>query len=499
MTAEEKHSGETKLSRLLLTTLILITAFGAALRVHKLGSESIWLDEAFSIKFAHGSVPEVIAETSQDVHPPLYYLALHFWMEFFGETEFASRLLSVLFGVLAILAIYKLATLLYDKGTGLLAAALLAVSHFNIEFSQEARMYTLLALLSLLSIYFFFKLLVGQKSGLALALYIVASALMTYTHVYSFLVLAAQNIFWLSLCFTSRDTFRRVWVRWLLAQAAVAVLFLPWLSVLMAQVSHVRQGFWIPSLPPGVILYTFILYAGSYRLALVLFPLAALAIFVGLRGTGGGDRGETLPLAGDEGPLTERLKTYFLLLWLFCLIILPYLISKLTSPIFLPKYTIAASAAFIILAARGILSLRFHQLRVLVALLLVWFLWTDLRNYYAAVKKDPWRDAVAKFQAVAQPNDLLLFNQQAGQVPFDYYLKRSELLEKPFPDFNTELRADNINELLGAAVKDHARVWLIVSHPGVLTPLIVQHLGELYTNVAHIDVPGVEMYLFEKR
>jgi len=316
MIAEPKRFDETKLSRLLLTTLILIIVLGTVLRIYKLGSESVWLDEAFSIKIADGTPSEVIKETSEDVHPPLYYFALHYWMKLFGETEFASRLLSVLFGTLAIIALYKLAAFLYDKGTALLAATLLAFSHFNIEFSQEARMYTLLSLLSLISIYYFFKLLEGKR-GLALVGYTVASALMMYTHVYSFFILAAQNIFLLTLVFAARDLFNRVWKLWLLGQVALGLLFLPWLSVLLQQVRRVQHGFWIPKLPPRIILDTFILYAGSRQLALVLFPLAALALLLGLRGRSE-DAHASSADESDKGFLSKKLKTYFLLLWLVC-------------------------------------------------------------------------------------------------------------------------------------------------------------------------------------
>ena len=84
MTAEQKHFREAKLSRLLLVTLTLIIALGTALRIYRLGSDSVWLDEAFSIKIAHGTPSEIIEETGKDVHPPLYYFALHYWMKLFG-------------------------------------------------------------------------------------------------------------------------------------------------------------------------------------------------------------------------------------------------------------------------------------------------------------------------------------------------------------------------------------------------------------------------------
>ncbi|MDT5061284.1 MAG: mannosyltransferase [Acidobacteriota bacterium] len=500
MAATNERFNQTKVSSLLLASLLLILALGAVLRVYRLGAESIWLDEAFTIQTSYGSLTQIVVDTSKDVHPPLYYFAIHYWMQFFGDTEFSTRLLSALFGVLAILAIYKLASLLYDQTTGLLAALLLALSRFHIEYSQEARMYTLLCLLTLLSMYFFTKLVAGRKSRFALAGYIASSTLLMYTHVYSIFIIAAQNLYWLSLPFISREIFKQVWKRWLLAQAALLVLFLPWLTVLAQQVSRVQKGFWIPRLPPRALFDTLLTYAGSSALAWILFPMVALAIFFGWKGLAGEGAAADAPSANSEEVLLEsRLKAYLLLLWLVCPIILPFILSQLTSPIFLPKYTIPASLAFIILAARGFLSVRFHQLRMLLIFLIACFVLIDLRNYYGAVKKDVWRDAVANFERLAQANDVVLFNEPPGERPFDYYSKRTDLIKKPFPDYSSELRLDNISELLRPAVEGHDRVWLVLSHPGILTPLIAEQLKEWYVVAVHRTLPGVEIYLFEKR
>jgi hypothetical protein len=356
----------------------------------------------------------------------------------------------------------------------------------------------LLCLLTLLSMYFFVKLLAGE-SRFALVGYILSSTLLMYTHVYSIFILAAQNLYWLSLPFVSRETFKQIWKHWVLAQVALVVLFLPWLSVLMQQVSRVQKGFWIPRLPPRSLYDTFVVYAGSSQLALAFFPLVGLAIFLGWKGRSKESALESSTSESKESLPERRLKTYLLLLWLLCPIILPFIVSEFSSPIFLPKYTIPASLAFIILAARGFLGVRFHQLRMLLVLFVACFLLIDLRNYYGAVKKDVWRDAVTNFERLAQPGDVVLFNERPGQSPFDYYNRRRDLVEKPFPDYNSELKADNIGELLESAVEGHDRVWLVLSHPGILTPWIPQQLEEWYVVVAHISEPGVEIYLFEKR
>ena len=497
MTANAQHADKARISRLLLIALLIIIALGAILRVYKIGDDSLWLDEAYSVKFSHEAPAGIIAETSKDVHPPLYYFALHYWMLLFGDSESAVRLLSALFGILALPLIYKLTTHMFDRATALLATGLLALSRFHLEFSQEARMYSLLCLLSLLSFYFFLKLLEDEKP-LALAAYIIASALMMYTHVYSFFILAAQNFYLLILLFASRDKFKRTWKRWLAAQVILAVLFLPWLSVQMQQFSRVQQGFWIPKLPPRLLLYTLEMYAGSKQLAWILSVLIALAVFSGWKGWKGNRATESSSNESEKSLLTGRPKLYLLLLWLLCPIMLPYIISQFSSPIFLPKYTIAALPAFVILAARGLLSLRYHQLKLVLVLLLVGFSLVALRNSFGSPKKDMWREAVARFTILAKPNDLVLFNQQSGQVPFDYYARRTDLIEKPFPDYSSELRKDNLADLLKSAIEGHDRIWLVLSHEGDLTPLIPQQLAQWYALAAHEISPGVEIYLFEK-
>lgn len=498
MAVNARQFSEAGISRLLLATLLLISALGATLRIHKLGAESIWLDEAYSIQISHGSLASIINETAKDVHPPLYYFALHYWMQIFGDSEFSTRLLSALFGTLAIFALYKFATLLFNRTTGLLAALLLALSQFHLTFSQEARMYALLSLLSLLSLYFYIKLLTG-RSRFALAGYVIFSALMLYTHVFSLFVIIAQNLFWLSLFFASREMFKRTWKRWLLAQTFLFVLFLPWLSVLAQQVSRVQKGFWILKPTLRTLFDTLIIYAGSTLLVWILFPLAALAIFLGWKGRSETETGESLSNETHESLLSSRLKIYLLLLWLVCPLILPFIISQFSTPIFQPKYTIPASLAFIILATRGLLSIRFHQLRMLLSLAILCFSLIALNNYYNSLKKDVWRDAVANFKRLAQPGDLVLFNQQSGQIPFDYYSKRADLIEQPFPDYNSELTTDNITALLKPTIEGHRRVWLVLSHQSNLSPLIATQLGEWYTVMAHTIDPGVEIYLFEKR
>lgn len=112
-------------------------------------NQSLWLDEAISF-FAvknYSFFNIITGFSSGDVHPPLYYLILKLWTNFFGYSEISLRLPSVIAGVLAVFVIYKIG--------GKVAALFLAVNPLAIYYSQEARMYSLATLLILLAVFFF--------------------------------------------------------------------------------------------------------------------------------------------------------------------------------------------------------------------------------------------------------------------------------------------------------------------------------------------------------
>ena len=145
--------------------LLGIVLIGAFLRVYHLGTQSIWLDEAFSVALAKMTLPQMVQATAADVHPPFYYFLLHYWIIVFGTSESAVRLLSALFGILAIPMIYVVGRRLFNKEVGLVGALILALSSFNVYYSQETRMYSLMALLALLSMVLLLTFLAAEYAG----------------------------------------------------------------------------------------------------------------------------------------------------------------------------------------------------------------------------------------------------------------------------------------------------------------------------------------------
>ncbi len=131
--------------------LSFILLLSVALRFYHLSAQSFWADEGNSLVMAHRSVVAIWQNAARDIHPPLYYWLLHFWQKLFSDSEFALRSFSVVLGILLVWAIYFLGKRLWGRTTGLMVAYLAAINPFLIYYAQEVRMYTLLALVSVLA------------------------------------------------------------------------------------------------------------------------------------------------------------------------------------------------------------------------------------------------------------------------------------------------------------------------------------------------------------
>jgi mannosyltransferase len=150
------HGGEPTGRRLFapLLMLLVLVLLAYALRLHNLEAFSFWTDEGLTPERSGYPVAQILRNEiliqgyiTKDTHPPLYYLVLHATRQVFGESDFAFRYPSVLFGVLLVPLIFQLARRMDDLTLGLLVALLAAVNPLQVYYSQEARMYTLLVLL----------------------------------------------------------------------------------------------------------------------------------------------------------------------------------------------------------------------------------------------------------------------------------------------------------------------------------------------------------------
>ncbi len=169
--------------------ILLITWFGAAARFINLGGDSLWFDEMLTLNEARQNPAEVI--TTSTVRPPGMYLAEHFVLQIFGDSEYALRLLSALAGAVTIPLMYVIGSELANRRVGLLAALLLSVSPLHIRYSQEARYYAIQVAFATASMACVL-IAINRRQWRWWIGFGLATALNAYVQFGSFLVLATQ-------------------------------------------------------------------------------------------------------------------------------------------------------------------------------------------------------------------------------------------------------------------------------------------------------------------
>ncbi len=231
----------------LILSAILVIAF--ALRLIQLSERDFWYDEAFSVLFAETGVESMLTGTTtitpngaSEPHPLLYYTALHYWMWIVGQSPFAVRLFNVLIGLVTIYAVFLLSRDLFDTRIGLSAAFITAIAPFHIQYSQEARMYSLLALFLVLATWTFWRAYRIEKRAVGWWIaFGVFGALTLYTQQLGAFYLAALACV---------PIIARRWhaLPGLLTGIGVAVIFYaPWLFfVLPNQLVSISNAYWIP-------------------------------------------------------------------------------------------------------------------------------------------------------------------------------------------------------------------------------------------------------------
>ena len=175
-----------------LLVLGAITLAGLALRLAV--NRGIWLDEAISIHQARLSLHDMFQNLYYgDRHPPLHHLVLWLDVRAFGHSEFALRLPSFLAGTLVIPALYELGRELYDRRTGLIAAAFAAASPLLVWYSQEVRMYAFVTLFGVLALLTQLRV-IRRPSMVNWACYILATAALLWSHYFGLLLILVQQV-----------------------------------------------------------------------------------------------------------------------------------------------------------------------------------------------------------------------------------------------------------------------------------------------------------------
>lgn len=368
---------------------------------------SIRLDEAQSVWQTSRDLPGMILVIARDVHTPLYFVLLHFWEIAFGTSEVAIRSLSLIFFLMCIPAMFKLADLVYSRQAAYVAAILTSASPFLHWYGSEARMYSLLLFLSIASHYCFIRLW-RHPSRSTWLWYTAAALLGSLTHFFFYFVLAAQAAFFL----THRRMFEEGALRRFLESAAVVGLAgAGWFAYRAA----VGLGTTAPILsrPSSVDLSNifsnfFIGFQGDLvnTIYLSLWPVLILVGFTFLA---------RRKWAGPE--------TAYFAIASFLPIGLAFIVSVTVRPIFLSRYLLVCLPTLYLILVHFLLSYRKAVSNALVAgvtALMAFMLFAQAVNPESPVKED-YRSAAEYLEANAKAQDLIVVSAPFITYPIEYY------------------------------------------------------------------------------
>lgn len=464
--------------------LLVVVLLGTLLRFYRLDAQSFWNDEGNAARIAERSLDLIVEGAAGDVHPPGYYLLLHYWRAAFGQSEFALRSLSAVAGVGLIVLTYLLGRHVHSEGTGLVASSLAAISPFAVYYSQEARMYALLGALSALSILLVLRRLgssgstrpPGTFSARFLVGYVLVNAAGLYTHYAFVFVMVAHNVLFGVWWLVEPGGGDRRWgtvAAWAAAQVAVVGLYLPWLprAVAAAGWRSARSGYELGSALVDVLR---VLTVG------VTLPLdqagAALAIAAALFALGSipatlGDR----PTQSPERPSMRRGAT--LLAYLVVPVVL-FFAFDLYKPAWL-KFLIVALPPFHVLVARGVhrlggvtargLHAVFRPSRpvwrvfrpaawIFLALAVAGLAFPSLRNLYfnPVYFRDDYRQIAADIQAMQGHGDAVILNAPNQWEVFTYYYPDRDVYPAPYRPSGQQAQ-----EFVVSVLQRHERLFVL--------------------------------------
>jgi|GEM_PF-1689343 len=380
--------------------LLLILLLAAGLRLFHLGTFSMWFDEAYSWHLAQQSAPAIVDLAKIDNTPPVYHLLLRFWLSSGAESDFTIRLLSAIFGILAVYMTYKLGKEIFSRPAGLTAAFLAAVSFQLVRYSQENRMYSLQCLLALISVYCFVLILHKSPKWLLLIGWLLANVLNFYNHLFTVFLLMAQWIYF--LIYFKRN--KRVVVPWLGVNLILLLFCLPWLPVIFRQMGAIQAQYWVlPASVKEIFKVGFHLLGGSdlgdrYAIAgLLNLPFIAAGIF-GFR-----------TLLKDKLHPDKALPS----LLFFASLIMVYLISLSGQSLFYYRYFIFLLPLLYIFFAAGITGLAKNLWRYMLLILLALVSAIFLYFYYTVPGyseplRTPLKEVIASLQQKAGKGDVVI-------------------------------------------------------------------------------------------
>ncbi len=364
-------------------------AGATALRFSHIGLESFWLDEGASVGIARLPWSDFFKVLwHREGNMALYYLFLRGWM-LFGQSDGWVRGLSAVFSITTVPFVYLLGKEIRSTKVAAIAAVLFAVSPFAIAYAQEARGYSLVALLLTIAAWTLVRA-VRARDQKWWAVWTVAMGASVYVHLFVVFVMVGHFIYlWLAKLSTA-EIRRRV--------GAVVLISMP--MVAFVTIRKAGQLHWVPKLTAKGVQEALSQFAGGGDLAWLMLFLVVIAAMV----TWG--RGETREVW---------------LVWLWLLLpVVTLVVVSIFRPLLVARFLILEIPALMLVAALALDGVP-RWVGALLLMAAVFFgIRSEVMTWWHPVKDD-FRSATAYVLEHGSPQDGVIFDQALGRHAFEHY------------------------------------------------------------------------------
>lgn len=472
--------------------LAATTLLALGLRLAGLGLESIWFDEAYSLRLADAGVLDLLTGRVADPGNPCgYFVLLRLWLDVFGFSIESARALSAVTGAAAVPAVWLLATKLgWSNGARSLAAFLVAVDPPLVYLGREARAFALFATVATLAAAAA-ATIVRTRRWTAWAAFVALGSLLIHLHYYGFFVLVSLGCYLLAWGWRCHPP--SLW-RLVVAAGLIGLTFVPWLPIFRWQLSlgsaRSEQTWW------------------QHLFLLPLFSIAGRTLVWKEQGQAVVALVDLLVVAGVCVPLIfflARARTWPLLPLAFSLGVpaVAAAVSLLLSPMVHTHYLSVILPSLLLVIAVGLSAGRQLRSRLLIVpVLLLGVLMTgSLVRLYAVRHKTDWR-AIAQFIRATAPAAPAYFYEDIGEDPYRYYAPAQERCRIVQP-FGADGQAWRTSGVLADFDKNKDGFWLVLylTLPPIKAeePAIMRLVNERFSVTAQTAVPQIRALLLKSR
>lgn len=477
------------------------------MRGFRLGSQSLWIDEVFTLSSSGVGAPFHPADLLDNIHGPLYSLVLHACSRLLGDSEAALRLPSMLFGVAMVPAMAMLAGAWIGARAVKPAAWLTALSPFLVWYSQEARNYMLLMLCVCMSSIALLRLR-EQPTGARAAVWLGATWAGLLSN-FSFALLAPLELGWWMMAKTTPA--RRLFGA-AIAAATLLVLMSPWVWKAVQVWDFQRLGSGTESGGAAPLRGRTTFHPAAYPFALHAFAVG-YTLGPPLRELRVGNPASTLARHGVEiaavalvfgtlglaglAALKRRGRLLEAGLWLIVPALLVSYFAARNFKTFNPRYLAVCMPAFLLVLAAAFADLRRRwAIAAALAVALLWGVSLAQHYFVPAYGKEDYRGTAALLRARGHDGERLL--ALGASEPVFYYYRGPLAAATVWLGYASD--PVRLESKLAVALAGATGAWLVLSRPEELDPegAFASWMGRRFPGAGPVRLEGVSVWHLDR-